>query len=240
MGSQITQFVLYEVNLYNRFASRLTRSRWSLYFYFQGNKIMDISETKKSKLWLVFFASLLTCTNTMAEAEIEWVLEGDLSRITFEDEIFSGNTPHVGLTVALVFESQYEIGFTTNGSFLFTPSLSKGSDQLNDDDLFTEVNMLYLQRNWLITDKITGLALLGYSEIEIESEDIQSNCLILFTCSNPVTSTTTYRNKESGFAWGIGIRRETESNYYLSLKYVDYSNGDIDFSGLHFGLGIVF
>ena len=116
--------------------------------------------------------------------------------------------------------------------------LSKGSDQLNDDDLFTDVNILYLQRNWLIAEKITGFALLGYSEIEIKSEDIRSNCLILLTCSNPITVTTTYRNKESGLAWGIGIRRKTENNYYISFKYVDYSNGDIDLSGLHFGLGI--
>ena len=201
---------------------------------------MDIIETKKTQLWLAFFVLLLTCTNTTAEAELAWVLEGDLSRITFEDDKFSGNTPHVGLTAALVFESQYEIGFTTNSSFLFSPSLGKGSDQINDEDLFTEVNMLYLQRNWLITNKITGFALLGYSEIEIRSEDIRSNCLVPLTCPDPITVTTTYRNEESGLAWGIGIRRRTDNNNYMSLKYVDYSNGDIDLSGLHFGLGIGF
>ena len=198
---------------------------------------MDIIETKNSMV-ASFFVLLLFCINTTAEAELAWVLEGDLSRITFEDDKFSGTASHVGLTAALVFDSRYEVGITFNDSFLFSPSLNKGSEALDDDDLLTDVNMLYLQRNWLITDKITGFALLGYSEIEIESEDIRSNCLIPLTCSDPITVTTTYRNEESGLAWGIGIRRVTENNYYLSLRYVDYSNGDIDLSGLHFGLGV--
>jgi hypothetical protein len=35
-----------------------------------------------------------------AEMEIMWVLEGDLSKITFEDNKFGGDTSHAGVTAA--------------------------------------------------------------------------------------------------------------------------------------------
>ncbi len=196
---------------------------------------MRVIEPLKIQLWLSFFLSLLTSTNGAAETDLAWVLEGDLSKISFEEEKFGGNASHVGLTFALVINSYYEVGFTANNSLIFSPSLKKGSNQLNDDDLITSASMFFVQRNWFFTDHVTGFALLGYADLEVETEDIQSGCIFVINC--PTTVTTTYQNKDSGLAWGLGLRHKTGDDYFLSLKYVNYADGDFELSGWHIGFG---
>ena len=47
---------------------------------------MDIGVIIKSPIVSsIYFVLLLVSTNTTAEVEIVWVMEGDLSKITFED-----------------------------------------------------------------------------------------------------------------------------------------------------------
>ncbi len=174
--------------------------------------------------------------------------------ITFEDEIFSGSGRMFGLTLGGTINSHYEIGYEYNSNaafdfifddpFLSEPSLDKGPELGTFEDIHITSHMLFLRGNWPIGEKITGFALIGYSKIQIETEEAVFDCGPLFPlvpiCLNEdgIGATTTYRNKASGIAWGVGLEWKRGLQSYLSLKYIDHSVDDIDLSGIYLAWGL--
>ena len=176
--------------------------------------------------------------------------------ISFEDDVFGGSGRIFGFTLGASFNSHYEIGYEYNSNaafdFMFDdlfysePSLDEGRDLGTFEDFHITSQMLYLRGNWLISEKIAGYALVGYSEVEFEVEKATFDCgpfpifpLVVPFCLNEdgIGSTKTYQNKESGIAWGVGLQWKPKSHNYVSLKYIDQSNGDIDFSGTYLSWG---
>ncbi|MDH3386806.1 MAG: porin family protein [Gammaproteobacteria bacterium] len=178
---------------------------------------------------------LLACSaNVRAQAETGFIFEFDFSKAFFEEEVFGGDTAHLGLTLAYGLNPDYEIGLSISDNFLFNASLDRGPELGNAEDLLTNSTLLYLRRNWRISDNTTPFIMLGYAQVELKSERI-SACL-LFCGDLIVTSThTTYRSKDSGYAWGLGIQRNMRDNKAWSLRYVDYTSSDFEFTGVHLG-----
>lgn len=182
------------------------------------------------------------------------VLGLNVASIDFEDDIFSGSGKIFGFTLGASFNSHYEIGYEYNSSapldsffgdmFYSEPSLDKGRDLGAFEDAYLESQLLFLRGNWPISKKTTGFALVGYSKIELEIEKATFDCGPLFpifpVClkEDGLGSTTTYRNKESGIAWGAGLEWKRTPQSYLSLKYIDQSVDDFDFSGVYFSFGL--
>lgn len=186
--------------------------------------------------------------------DISLVLGLNFASVDFDDEIFSGSGNIFGFTLGASINDHYEIGYEYNSSSPFDsffddmfhsePSLDKGRDLGDFEDAYLESQLLFLRRNWSFSQIFSGFALVGYTKIEFEIEKATFDCGPLFpiipVCFNEdgVGSTTKYRNKESGTAWGAGLEWKRTPNSYLSLKYVDQSVDDFDFSGLYFGFGL--
>ncbi|MCP4288688.1 MAG: porin family protein [Gammaproteobacteria bacterium] len=170
-----------------------------------------------------------------AQSESSIAIEFDLSKIYFEDEVFRGDTAHLGLSLAYAINPAYEIGYSYSDNLFFTPSLDGGPELDELEDMETEVNLLYLRRYWKVGDKTSVFGQIGYAKTEIKTEFITSVCL--FFCGGIATfdSSTTYRNEQSGFAWGIGMQQRLSNVTYWSLRYIDYSSSGLDFSGIHLG-----
>ena len=174
--------------------------------------------------------------------------------INFEDDVFGGNGRMFGLTLGGTINPHYEIGYEYNSNaafdfffddlFLSGPSLDKGPDLGTFEDIHITSHLFFLRGNWPIAEKITGFALISYSKIEITAEETTFNCGPLFpvvpVCLNEdgIGSTTTYRNKASGIAWGVGLEWKRGPHLYLSLKYIDHSVDDIDLSGIYLAWGL--
>lgn len=180
-------------------------------------------------LLLAFFSSRLA-----AQSEQGIIIEFDLSKIYFEEEVFRGDTAHVGLSLAYAFNPSYEIGYSASDNMIFSASLDGGAELDELEDVETETRLLYLRRYWNVGDRTTVFGLIGYARTEIRSE-ITSVCF--FFCGGFATldSRTTYRNEKSGIAWGIGVQQRLSNVTYWSLRYIDYSDSGLDFSGLHLG-----
>ena len=182
------------------------------------------------------------------------VLGLNFGSMTFDDDIFSGSGRIFGFTLGVSFNSHYEIAYEYNSNaafdfmfddlFLSEPSLDKGRDLVDFEDVHIKSQLLYLRGNWPISETIAGFALVGYSKIEIEIDKTTFNCGPLFPIipvylnEDGVGSTTTYRNKESGIAWGVGLQWKPRPHSYLSLKYIDQSVDDFDFSGIYLAWGL--
>ncbi len=180
------------------------------------------------------------------------VLGLNFASIDFEDDIFSGSGKIFGFTLGASFDSHYEIAYEYNSNapfdfvfddlFLSNPSLDKGRDLGDFEEFHIRSQLLYLRGNWPISETIAGFALVGYSEIEIEIEKDSLDCSLLILIGIPLCSagetSTTYRNKESGMAWGVGLEWKRSPHSYLSLKYTDQSVDDFDFSGVYLAWGL--
>jgi len=179
---------------------------------------------------------LLACFSTRLAAQSEQgiIIEFDLSKIYFEEEVFRGDTAHVGLSLAYAFNPFYEIGYSFSDNMIFSASLDGGPELDELEDIETKTELLYLRRYWTVGDNTTVFGLIGYARTEIRSE-ITSVCF--FFCGGFATfdSRTTYRNQQSGTAWGIGVQQRLSKVTYWSLRYIDYSESSLDFSGLHLG-----
>ena len=175
-------------------------------------------------------------THAKANTGSSGILELGLSDIMFDGPYFSGSTPHIALSAVYSFHSKYEVGYTySTNSFLFFPafsvSLDGGRYLSASEDFETSVKMLYLRGDWPISKKITGFALVGLSKVKIKITSTQITCL--FFCGELISTSTKsiYSNKESGIAVGVGIQWETKPERFWSLKYIDYSDSDLDFAG---------
>jgi opacity protein-like surface antigen len=170
-----------------------------------------------------------------AQNETSLIFEFDLSKIYFEDEVLDGDIAHAGLGIAYAINPEYEIGYSLSNNLFFGASLDRAPDLDTAEDVETEVKLLYLRRYWRTGDKTTVFGQIGYAKTEIRIEYIT---VCLFFCGNLATfnSRTTYRNRESGYAWGLGIQQRLSHTSHLYLKYIDYSRSDLDFSGFHLGI----
>jgi hypothetical protein len=177
-------------------------------------------------------------TYVKADTGTPGIIELDLSEISFNNTIFSGSVPHMGISIAYPLHSRYEVGFTynTNSSLFiisFSPSFDEGQVLNPSENFESSVKMLYLRGKRSFSKNISGFALVGLSQVQIEIKSFQITCILI--CGDLITTSneTTYRNKESGIAVGLGIEWESKPDRLWSLKYIDYSNGDLDFTGTH-------
>ncbi len=159
----------------------------------------------------------------------------EVSIIDFDEEFFAGNVGGLSAYIGIAFGFRYEIGLRFHTDLLPTATLDRGEELTEDDELIDlTASMLYLRRNWLVADHALGYAMIGYSRVGIK-EDEFVGCSVFFLCT-PVTKTT-YRNNESGLAFGFGMSWLVDEDIDLSLGYIDYSNSDLDYRGLHLGIG---
>jgi len=167
------------------------------------------------------------------------IFEFDFSRVNFAGDTFKGDTAHFGLTLAYAPNADYEIGLTYTDNFLFSPSIDEGPNLAELEDVETKSKLLYLRRNWHATEKTTGFVLIGYAKTEIKSKQ---DSVCFFFCGEfiDVNTRVTSNNKESGLAWGAGIEWQRTRNRKVSLKYIDYSDSDFEFTGLHLGFRTIF
>ena len=157
------------------------------------------------------------------------IFEIALGKVNFEDAVYEGDSGHIDLGIAFVINPNYEIGIGFGYNAYFSPSIDRGPDS---DYFYTETRYIHLRRHWYLGDDTGLFGQVGYARIEIESEDVS---VCLFFCQPQVNSRTTYRNKESGWSWGVGIQHRYGHQRLWSLGYVDYSDSDFEFSGWHLG-----
>ena len=175
-------------------------------------------------------ASKISVSRKQTGFFLEWDL---LSKINFDDGVLAGDyISMTGLNIGYTFESQYVVGYQGNFSFLFEPNLDNDRNVDFEDELELSAFMLYLRRNWVIGEGVTGFAMLGYSQVEAEIEVVSYHCF--FGCDS--TTTSVYKNKETGPAWGAGVQWEIDNGSFISLKYIKYSASPFEFEGFHVGL----
>ena len=182
---------------------------------------------KKWKIILsaAFFVLLLIDINKHAEAKsgdpYRLIVGLELPFISYSDNNTSGSPTNFGYTLAISFLSLFEVGYAVNkdrGNGLF-------------DSKKASATLLYARANLPLSEKITGFVLVGNSKTEVKV-----NPVCFFSCGN----ITNYRHQESGAAWGAGLQWQIEPDVFWSLKYIDYSNGSLDFTGIHFGFRVQF
>ncbi|MDJ0779795.1 MAG: outer membrane beta-barrel protein [Gammaproteobacteria bacterium] len=163
-----------------------------------------------------------------ALADSSIFLGGGLGRAQFEDDIFEGDGNSLLLDIGVRFDfddepgrPSFELGFMYDG--VFSTDVSRGED--DDLDLYSAT--YYLRYDQPLGDKVWGFAQVGYSEVELED---QITLCFFFDC----ISDTTYRNKDSGASWGVGINIQTGLEHFVSIGYFDYSQSDIDASSWRF------
>lgn len=157
--------------------------------------------------------------------------EIDLGKIKFDEEVFDGDTAHIGFGVAYALSPNYELGFNYNYSFIFSASINGDPEIESVDDVETDARLLYLRRYWSIGKGSSLFAQLGYARTEVVSEQITSVCLIFCGSAIDVDTKTAYRSKNTGLAWGLGFEKFTSNESSVAISYVDYA--DSKFTGLH-------
>ncbi len=169
-------------------------------------------------------------------------LELNLSRAEFDDETFAGNINLWGFTFAHGLDSRYEIGYSylTNTGFWsdWDPSLDQGPEIASYEDFDISSSLIYLRRDWPIEGRLGVFALIGYSEVEIETHLIDT---CYFTCGELIKVSKgdiTYANQQSGFGWGVGIQWQIGRFGAWTLRYVDQSSGDFEFRSIRLDLSI--
>jgi len=175
-----------------------------------------------------------------------------LGSTNFEDGNFTGSARTTGFTVGGTFDDRYEIGFEYSSNVILesifddlfhsAPSFDEGRDLVNAENAYLTSKMLYLRGNWRVSENFTGFALAGYSQIELEIEQTNLSCsaliiLIPICLDSSVDTFTTYSNEESGLVWGVGLEWKRTPHSYLSLRYIDQSIDNFDYSGLSFAFG---
>ena len=173
-------------------------------------------------------------TPAYSEPPAKAIVEFNLSQVHFDDSLISGSAFLWGLSLGHSFDSRYEMAFSYSQGFpLISPSLDSPAELDRDEFLDIQMQLLSLRRNWKINEKFTAFALIGYSKIKFEIENL-GLCIV---CGFTVSSETTYRNTQSGPAWGVGMQWKTSNNRYGSLKYMDHSESGFGFTGIHLNFG---
>ncbi len=183
---------------------------------------------RSTLLLLLLFA---VSTSSWARRGEVFIYQFDLGKIEFDEEVFEGDTAHIGIGIAYALTPQYEIGFNYNTNLLFSASIDGRGEIDEVDDVDTDARLLYLRRYWTIGNDSSLFAQLGYARTEVESEELTRVCL--FFCGEflDVEYETVYRNKDTGFAWGLGFEHFISSQGSVALSYVDYAQSD--FTGWH-------
>jgi opacity protein-like surface antigen len=193
-----------------------------------GEVIMPATTSiQKPKIFDAILFLMLSGFNppALAQTDSGFLFEFNLSRFSFDDEVFVGTTPHLGITVGYGFGNHYEVGFISEGNFLFSPSVQKPSNLDPDEMVDTNASMLYVKRYWPLKDKISLYAMFGVAEVQIESEVITSVCLIFCGSLININTMDTYDGKDRGPAWGTGVQWELSPNRAFSLRYIDFATG---------------
>jgi opacity protein-like surface antigen len=197
-----------------------------------------ITTPVKFRSHCLFICLLLLATGSQVRATTWLSVQGDLGKVSFDEDALGGSVSHIGLTLALAFDENYEFGFSYSGN-LDNPSLDD-DNAVDADEVSTSAKLLYLRRNWDLSDKTTAFALLGYAQLDIKAEDVTNSpslsCFLVLAGCFDFSRDSVYENDESGYAWGIGIQYMVGHSKYLMLQYLDYSLDGFDFSGVFLSL----
>jgi hypothetical protein len=136
-----------------------------------------------------------------ALANDTFVVEGGIGPADFDEDLFDGDGNL--LTVGLGYRYGIDSGFGESPSLELGMMFGELSiidvSRGDDDDLSVSVWTFYLR-----TSCTTGF--------------------IFPDCS----TTRTYRNRDKGISWGVGLNFRTRPDYLLSIGYFDFSQSDID------------
>ena len=169
--------------------------------------------------------------------DVDIVYGLELSTTEFDEEFFAGSVAGFGAYIGAYIGQHYQIGLRFHDSLFFTPSLDRGKELSGDDDLLDiSARVLYLQREWPLADGFRLHAMIGISRVEIEDEEFV--CTIFLPCLPFAETKTTYRNHESGFAYGFGGSWAIGDTTDLSLRYIDYSDSEFDYRSVHLGVDV--
>ena len=184
--------------------------------------------------------SILPNTPDKNSISLDFIFELNLSRAEFDDETFAGNIDLWGYTLGVGLNSRYQIGYSylTNTHILgdWEPSLDEGPEIAGNEDFDISSSLIYLRRDWPIEGRWGAFALIGYSKVEIETHLIKA---CFFTCGELIKVSKgeiTYAHKQSGVGWGVGIQWRIGSSSAWTLRYVDQSISDFEFSSIRLDL----
>lgn len=188
-------------------------------------------------LLLAFTIGASTAVGGARGDEIDYVYGFELSTTEFDEELFEGSTAAFSGYIAVIFKQHYQFGLRIHDSIFFTPSLDRGEELSGDDDLLDiSARVFYLQREWPVAERFRLHAMIGFSRVEIEDEEFV--CPPFFPCLPLTEPETTYRNRESGLAYGFGGSWIVNDTIGLSLRYIDYSDSGFDYRTVHFGFNV--
>ena len=172
-----------------------------------------------------FLLIVQTAPSSPARAEGSIVWETTLTQFAFDDPVYSGTSPHLGITLGIAPNPDWEFGYTYETNLLFSPSID-GPDP--DDSVSTRTQLLFAKRYWRLNPKTHFYAMLGGHQTEIETT---AGAICLF-CPGLISTRTTYDGKAEGIAWGLGVQWINSNRRNLSLRYIDYGSDDGEFSSL--------
>ena len=155
-----------------------------------------------------------------------FILALDLSKMNFDDQVLRGEVTNWGWTIGYALNPRFEMGYSSSSNFL---------NSWDEEDVITSINMFFLRGNFPLGKKITGFALIGRSQVKIKTDESR---VCYFFCGEAIAliNTTTYRNKQSGMALGLGLQWQGKSPHrYWMLKYIDYLDTGFEFKGVHLG-----
>ena len=190
----------------------------------------------------LFLLLILNSTPTFSigsDSEVQIYLDFTVSRVSFDDNVISGDSLHMGYNLAVGY-SYFELGFGHNGTLLWNANMDEDAGLEPEDGFFSDARLLYLRGNLPLNKTATGFALVGSSKVRVEGTTSYS---CLFFCGDFIETTTitNYNNSESGIALGLGMQWETAHNRRVVLQYIDYLyDSDYDFSGIYFSYGVIF
>ncbi len=187
-------------------------------------------------LLLSFATGASVAIGDAQSANVEFVYGIEIATTEFDEEFFAGSAAGLSGYIGVNFKQHYQLGLRIHDSIFFTPSLDRGKELSGDDDLLDiGARVLYLQRGWPVAQRFRLHAMIGISRVEIEDEEFV--CPIFIPCVF-IEPETTYRNHESGLAYGFGGSWAVSDTTDLSLRYIDYSDSDFDYRTVHFGVDV--
>lgn len=203
-------------------------------------KVMDDFYRYAIALLLAILSGAAVCGQTDHDVRIN--LDFTVSRASFDDDIVSGDSLHMGYNLAVGY-SYFEIGFGHNGTLLWNANMDEDAGFEPEDGFYSDARLFYLRGNLPFNKTMTGFALLGSSKVTVEGTTSYVSCL--FFCDDntliQTTSETEYNNTESGIAVGIGMQWNTAQNRRVVLQYIDYLyDSDYDFSAIYLSYGVIF
>jgi len=185
-----------------------------------------MTESTTAKGLLAFFCLTIGALQP-AFANNAFFIEGGVGAAEFDETVFEGDGNLLTVSLGYRFDigselggrPSLEVGLMSNS--LFNIDTSRGDDDDVDD---FSVSTLYFRYDQQLADKVSGFGQIGYSSLEVKTTSSTCTGFIFPDC----TTTTDYRNKDSGISWGVGLNFRTSPDYLLSVGYFDYSESDID------------